>query len=396
MSPAALQISLLTAGKDRPYALGLGGALADADVQVDFIGSDDVSSPELQQHPRVRFMNLRGDQAANVKFTRKMTRVLAYYFRLLTYASEARPPLFHVLWNNRFEYFDRTALLAFYKLLGKKIVFTAHNVNIGKRDGHDSALNRLTLKIQYALCDHIFVHTQKMRQELIAEFSVPENKTSVIPLGINNTVPNTSLTPAAARARLGIQPGEKTLLFFGQIAPYKGLEFLVDAFFELSRQDPAYRLIIVGRPKGEMEYWGGLAQKIAASGVAARVVQKIEFVPDAATELYFKAADVLVLPYNHIFQSGVLFLGYSFGLPVIASDVGSFREEIIEGQTGYIFPPRDTAGLIRAIKQYFGGELYARLPVRRAEIKAFANEQYSWRKVIDITQGVYSRLLSTP
>jgi glycosyltransferase involved in cell wall biosynthesis len=52
-------------------------------------------------------------------------------------------------------------------------------------------------------------------------------------------------------------------------------------------------------------------------------------------EVYLKAADVMVLPYNEIFQSGVLFLGYSFGLPVIATDVGSFREEIVEGERGF-------------------------------------------------------------
>ena len=58
---------------------------------------------------------------------------------------------------------------------------------------------------------------------------------------------------------------------------------------------------------------------------------RIESVPDAETELYFKAADVLALPYTHVFQSGVLFLGYNFGLPVIASDVASLREDVVEG-----------------------------------------------------------------
>ena len=395
MSETALQISLLTAGKDRPYALGLGGALAEASVKLDFIGSDEVSSPELRKHPQVNFLNLRGDQSTNARFTKKMTRVLAYYFRLVKYATEARPQLFHVLWNNRFEYFDRTALILFYKMLGKKVVFTAHNVNIRKRDGHDTALNRLTLRILYRLCDHIFVHTNKMREELLADFAVPESKVSVIPLGINNSVPHTKLTTEAARAQLGIKLGEKAILFFGQIAPYKGLEYLVAAFIELTRKDPAYRLIIVGRPKGEMTYWEGLAQKIASSDVRDRFIQKIEFVPDADTELYFKAADVLLLPYNQIFQSGVLFLGYSFGLPVIASDVGSFREEIMEGKTGYIFAPRDTEGLKRVIERYFSSELYTDLATHRQEIQAFANEQYSWSKVTAITKAVYSRLLQT-
>ena len=62
-----------------------------------------------------------------------------------------RPKLFHILWNNKFQFFDRTLLMLYYRLLGKKIAFTAHNVNAGKRDSNDSWLNRLSLKIQYRL-----------------------------------------------------------------------------------------------------------------------------------------------------------------------------------------------------------------------------------------------------
>jgi len=53
----------------------------------------------------------------------------------------------------------------------------------------------------------------------------------------------------------------------------------------------------------------------------------------------------LVLPYTRVFQSGVLFLGYSFGLPAIAADVGNLKEEIIEGQTGFVFRPKDLSDL---------------------------------------------------
>ena len=72
---------------------------------------------------------------------------------------------------------------------------------------------------------------------------------SVIPFGINNSVPDTDLTTAAAKRRLGIKPGEKTILFFGSIRPYKGLEYLVEAFLRLAATDPSYRLIIAGEAK---------------------------------------------------------------------------------------------------------------------------------------------------
>src|SRR5437588_10815449 len=102
--------------------------------------------------------------------------------------------------------------MLYYKLLNKRVVFTAHNVNAGKRDQNDSWLNRISLKIQYSLCDHIFVHTKGMKAEMRSEFRVPEHKVSVIPFGINNTVPNTSLTRAEAKRQLGISNGDKVLL----------------------------------------------------------------------------------------------------------------------------------------------------------------------------------------
>jgi D-inositol-3-phosphate glycosyltransferase len=392
---SALRVTLLTGGGDKPYALGLAAALTSAGTSVDFIGSDDLRVPELLTNPRVNFLNLRGDQRPNVNLARKIARVATYYWRLVRYAGNAGPPIFHILWNNKFELIDRTLLMLYYRLLGKKIVFTAHNVNAGKRDSNDSWLNRLSLKIQYRLSDHIFVHTDGMKREMMSEFRIPESKVSVIPFGINNTVPNTAFTPLEARQLLGLSSKDKGLLFFGNIAPYKGLEYLIAAFDELLKKDRSYRLLIVGNPKGPQGYWNEIRRTIVKSDIRDRVVEKIEYVPDEATEVYFKAADVLVLPYTHVFQSGVLFLGYSFGLPVIVSDVGSLREEIIEGQTGLVFKAQDSSDLASKIEEYFKGELFRNLETTRFQIKEYANERYSWDKVAAITTSVYSRLLTS-
>ncbi len=389
-----LQVALLTGGGDKPYALGMAAALTSAGVCVDFIGSDDLSVPELLNNSRINFLNLRGDQRSDARQADKMLRVLRYYVRLIAYAATAKPKLFHLLWNNKFQLLDRTLLMLYYRLLGKKVVFTAHNVNAGKRDCNDSWLNRLSLKTQYTLCDHILVHTDGMKSEMASEFRVPESKITVIPFGINNTVPNTSLSNAEAKRQLTISGTDKTLLFFGNIAPYKGLEYLIAAFRELLEGDRTYRLVVVGKPKGVESYWADTYRRLTNGDIADRVVAKIEYVPDEETELYFKAADVLVLPYTHVFQSGVLFLGYSFGLPAIAADVGSLREEIIEGETGFVFEPRDSSDLARKIRNYFDSDLFRNLKDRRATIKAYANDHYSWRRVSDIITNVYSSLLS--
>jgi D-inositol-3-phosphate glycosyltransferase len=390
-----LRVSLLTGGGDKPYALGMAAALTSLGVNVDFIGSDELSVPGLLRNPRVKFLNLRGDQRPDVNRIAKVGRVLSYYARLIRYASTAKPKLFHILWNNKFEVLDRTLLMLYYKLMRKRLVFTAHNVNAGKRDQNDSWLNRISLKVQYRLSDDIFVHTNGMKDELVADFRIRQEKVSVIPFGVNNTLPSTSLTSAEAKRRLGLRESDKAILFFGNIAAYKGLEYLVAAFLRLASTHSDYRLVIAGRLKGSESYWDEMQQLLKFNKVQDRVLARIEYIPDEETELYFKAADVLVLPYTRVFQSGVLFLGYSFGLPAVAADVGNLKEEIIEGKTGFVFRPRDSSDLARKIDEYFNSKLFHNLESRRSEIKAYANERYSWDKVAAMTTAVYSHLLTS-
>jgi D-inositol-3-phosphate glycosyltransferase len=268
-----------------------------------------------------------------------------------------------------------------------------HNVNRSKRDSKDSPLNRITLRIQYRLADHVFVHTEQMKTALIEEFDVRTDCVDVIPFGINNAVPNTQLSAAEARRRLGIRHGEKTILFFGNIAPYKGLEYLTTAFQKFLPRHHDFRLIIAGWPKNCESYWSSIAKAIQDDVRDGRILLKAEYIPDEDTEIYFKAADVLVLPYRYIYQSGVLFLGYSFGLPVLASDVGSLKEEIIEGETGFVFRPEDPADLKMTIERYFVSDLFANLSERRQEIQHFARERHSWDVVGEITMNIYAALL---
>ena len=135
------QVAILTGGGDRPYALGLASSLIAEHVAFDFIGSNDLESPELRRDSHVQFLNLRGDMRPDAPLATKVIRVLRYYGRLTLYTLMSDAPIFHILWNNKVEFFDRTLLMLFYKLFGKRIVFTVHNVNIRKRDGNDGLLN---------------------------------------------------------------------------------------------------------------------------------------------------------------------------------------------------------------------------------------------------------------
>jgi glycosyltransferase involved in cell wall biosynthesis len=69
------------------------------------------------------------------------------------------------------------------------------------------------------------------------------------------------------------------------------------------------------------------------------------------------------------------------------------KEEIIEGETGFVCAPKDPKDLARVIQKYFESELFAQLEIRRSRIQKIANERYSWAKVAEITAKVYASLL---
>ena len=390
-----VDIGLLTGCQDRPYAFGLAMALISKGISLDVIGSDEIDSPELHTTPNLCFLNFRGSQRNNASFAVKLSKLLVYYSKLVRYAARSKPKVLHILWNNKVEVFDRTILMLYYKVMGKRIAFTAHNVNQARRDSRDSWLNRATLKIQYRLCDHIFVHTQKMKDELCQDFDVAEKVVTVIRHPVNDAFPDTELTPGGAKRRLGLRDDEKAILFFGRIRPYKGIEYLLDAFRLLSSDEKAnYRLIVAGEPKkGSEEYLREIQHTVRRDFSRGQVILNIQFIPDEEMELYLKGGDVLVLPYKEIFQSGVLFLAYSFGLPVVATDVGSFREEIVEGSTGFLCQPGDPAELAKAIETYFSSDLFKNLTVRRQEVKDYANANHSWHAVAELTCNAYTKML---
>jgi D-inositol-3-phosphate glycosyltransferase len=392
--PLRLDAALMTGGVDRPYAYGLSMALVAKNVHMDVIGNDALDSAEMHTTPNLRFLNLWPTRSAKRNSLTRLSRMLSHYRSLIRYAAAARPRVFHILWNSKIQFFDRTLLMLYYKALGKRVALTAHNVNQARRDSQDTWLNRITLRIQYHLTDHIFVHTQKMKDELMEEFGVAGQAVTVIRHPINNAFSDTELTPSEAKRQLGLEEGNKTLLCFGRIKPYKGIEYLLSAFQKLASQDGQYRLIIAGEvQKGNEMYMDSLMQIMAGEIGNGQVILRTQFIPDEDMEVYLKAADVLVLPYKDIFQSGVLFLGYSFGLPVIVTDVGSFREEVVEGETGYLCRPGDSEDLAKKIETYFASDLYRNLGLNRKVIKDYADIHHSWAAAAELTRKAYEGML---
>ena len=133
----------------------------------------------------MNFLNFRGDQRPKTSLRTQIAESPGTTIGDSSrYTSTAKPQIFHILWNNKFELFDRTLLMLYYKSLGKKLVLTAHNVNMRKRDCRDTWLNRFSLKIQYQLVVPYFRSYAEMKDELVSDFGIRIGKLLLFLLGL--------------------------------------------------------------------------------------------------------------------------------------------------------------------------------------------------------------------
>jgi glycosyltransferase involved in cell wall biosynthesis len=173
------------------------------------------------------------------------------------------------------------------------------------------------------------------------------------------------------------------VLFFGLLRPYKGIEVLLDAFRTIAGAE----LWIVGMPRMAVE---PLRRRAAAAAGTVRFVSR--FITDPEIPAYFRRADVVVLPYREIEQSGVLYTALAFAKPLILSAVGGFSELAEEHEAARLVPPGDPAALSEALT-----ELLASRDQRErlaAAARAAATGPYSWDAVAGRTLSLYRDLLS--
>lgn len=153
-----------------------------------------------------------------------------------------------------------------------------------------------------------------------------------------------------ARQILKIDSSKKTLLFFGIIRHYKGLDLLIDAFGML---DDTYQLIIAGEIYGNDS---ALENQIKQNRNYERIHFRNEFIPDSEIKNYFSAADFLILPYRSGTQSGVASIAQTFDLPVIATNTGGIAENI-ELQNGTLIEAPNPQAIQKAILNAFNKEI---------------------------------------
>lgn len=138
----------------------------------------------------------------------------------------------------------------------------------------------------------------------------------------------------------------KTLLFFGLIKPYKGLDILLSAMPLVLAKLPEAKLVIAGEVYGDSTLY---EKQIQALGINHALSTHFRYISDPEISAFFAQASLCILPYKSASQSGVIATSYSFGVPVLASDVGGLGEYVLPGKTGYLVPPENPEMLASAI-----------------------------------------------
>jgi glycosyltransferase involved in cell wall biosynthesis len=362
-------------------------------LRVDAIDSQR-SRTVFDSFANVRHFDFIGDPLPTALLWKKLLRFPRYYLSLLVYTIFSDAKIFHIQWLSKFPLFERTVMLFFYKIFGKKIVFTAHNLDPHGRGRGSGRFGKWSLRFLYSHVDHIIVHAECLKRDLIRGYMVSESRISVIPIGINNFVKATDLSGNDARKRLGLSRNRKLLLSIGSLQEYKGIDVLINSFHMLCKEDDSYYAILAGSASGAPDYVEAMKKTIKKLELQDHIMLRTEFIPADDFETLLIAADCMVLPYRTIYQSAVPLMAYSFGLPVIATKVGGLPEVVVVGKTGYLCEPEDPQGLANAIRQYFSSPLYFSLDHNRGKIKRFAEQEYSWDKIARQTCKVYETVLS--
>jgi len=253
------------------------------------------------------------------------------WYKLFKILRGSNVDLFHVVapheWN--------PILGLLIKILNKPLIYTIHDPK-----------HHLGIPIYFLISESIFrkmpnamiVLSKQGKEQLVLD-GIPAEKVFYIPLGIYSRF--------AQMHPLNVSQ-EKMILFFGRIEPYKGLDLLLKAMPDVFAGFPDWNLVIAGT--GDLSpYQPYLNHR------QIKVINR--YISDEEIATLMQQSRFLVLPYIEATQSGVIPIAYAFARPVIATNVGSLGEMVLDGKNGLLIPPRDHIGLSMAIKSLMSDPL---------------------------------------
>jgi beta-1,4-mannosyltransferase len=275
--------------------------------------------------------------------------------------------------------FINTVLSA--KRIGYRVVWTLHNVV-----AHDSrsVVEERMLRRQLAnLCDNIFLHGLSSVPDYLKGHS---SKISMTKHGHYVNYYPDSISSRCARNLLNIPQNARVGLIFGKVRPYKNIAHLLREFLAACESPSRGFLCVAG--KDEMDCLGKFPRHLREHPALRLDLQHI---PDHEVQLYFRAADAVLIPAANILTSGVAVLAASFNKPVLAMRAG-LLPETLQGLAAD-FSDSEEEFLLKA-KDFFGG----RMRVCSTSISQWQKwkSQNSWFRIVRSEPfvelfGTYSR-----
>lgn len=380
------------------YDIALCNALSDQHLDVELWTSswdyEDLSMYPCRFKRILGFYSLAGNLcnhgALAPRGKRRLLKGLEHPFnwiRLLCRIAREKPfnALVHIQWN-AMPSFD-WAFMYILRVMGFPIVFTAHNVV-----PHDPQLgDHFFAGLAYRMADAIIVHAEENKRELESLFRSNTSKVHVIPFGTFNDflLPYPPISKSEARRKIGLPEHAKVLLFFGRIRPYKGLEYLIKATSLAAKKVSSLVLLIVGTCSDFHPY----RRLIEEWGIEGNVLACLSPMPTSENRVYFQAADIVVLPYVHIYQSIVVYMAAANKKPAIVTRTGGLPDVVEERKSGFLVPPKDIQALAEAIVGCFNlsAEQIMQMGEYAYELSA---QRFGWSGIARRTIQLYYSLLS--
>lgn len=307
-----------------------------------------------------------------IKMFFKLINPLTYH-KLFGIIKREKPDVIHLVLEDLIS----GVLFCLLKLNGYKLVLTDHDPVL---HSGEQILVRVHLSLSKFLLrrtvDKIIVHGNNLKEVLVQK-GVSEQKIEIVPHG--------EFSYYTKWLNEKQQESRNTILFFGRIQDYKGLDSLIEAAPLIRSYIPNLKVIIAG--EGNFEKYKSMISDEKCFEIHNR------YILDEEIADFFQRANVIVLPYKDGTQSGIIPIAYSFKKPVVVTNVGSIGEVVENGVTGLIVPPQDIEQIAKAvIKILQDDEL--RLSMGENGYLKIQNE-LSWEEAASSTVNVYERIFST-
>ncbi|MFC1818593.1 glycosyltransferase family 4 protein [Thermodesulfobacteriota bacterium] len=228
----------------------------------------------------------------------------------------------------------------------------------------------------YPFVNKFVLHNNEMTKIFMEKYKISQSKICFQPLGIYHIYKEWIDGP--------IEQMEKTILFFGRISPYKGIEVLYSAMPKVAEKIPGVRFIIAGRPISGYS----LPEPPLLKG-DAKVEVIDEYIPNQQLGKLFMEATVVVCPYIDATQSGVVLTAYAFKRPVVATKIGGLPDYVKHEITGLIVDPNDDYQLAEALIRILKNRDF-RLKLEKG-IEDMASNVLKWDNIAENTVAIYNQ-----